>query len=329
MNNQILEDIEDVKRKMSLYVDKGRTISQAEVKEEPVITVKLDKSRLKPLKKIVNCDAQFLAVDCSTRTLKRASNWGIYLMRATFTIVADHRVDWGYNERIYSVIGDSFTRGSVLQDTRLELESEMALKQIHRVDSGDFLLLDGPSYFGGPRKFRMWLYEAAEKKTLNLLCISKQSRILHDERGRDFIAAVYMISPHTIWLYYPAQEANKDKNLYGDVSVVKLCEDSHHVFRCDVMEYLKGDRVDDLISSLTYLSNDPRCLGYPVPLWLAHDFSAPSDTMLVSYYDKVEEALRDVGLLETLRCEELVFSFADELHGVKHAFEWEWWGEQV
>jgi len=329
MNERIVEDLIEMKKKLREYIDKGRTIGQAEVKEEPIITVKMDKSKLKPLKQVSSCDAQFLAVDCSTRTLKRASNWGIYLMRATFAIVARHRVDWGYNERIYSVIGDAFTRGSVLQDIRLELESEMALKQLHRVDSGDFLLLDGPSYFGGPRKFRIWLYEASEKKRLNLLCISKQSRILHDEKGRDFIAAVYMLSPHAIWLYYPAQEANKDKNLYGDVSVVKLCEDSHHVFRCDVMEYLKGYRVDELVSSLTFLSNDPRCLGYPVPLWLAHDFSAPSDTMLLSYHDKVEETLGDAGVLETLRCEELVFRFGDEIHGVRHAFERELLGDYV
>jgi hypothetical protein len=50
--------------------------------------------------------------------------------------------------------------------------------------------------------------------------------------------------------------------------------------------------------------------------------------MLLSYHDQVENVLAEVGLLEILRREEFSCSFADELHGIKHAFEWEWWGEQ-
>jgi hypothetical protein len=60
-----------------------------------------------------------------------------------------------------------------------------------------------------------------------------------------------------------------------------------------------------------------------VALWLAHDFSAPSDSKLLHYHDQVEETLRNAGLLDTLRVEELSCSFADELHGVRYPFRWE------
>jgi hypothetical protein len=109
---------------------------------------------------------------------------------------------------------------------------------------------------------------------------------------------------------------------------VKLCGESSHVFRCDIMDYLTQQDIVELISPLTIVSEDPRCLGYPISLYLAHEFSAPSDSMLLSYHDQIEENLRATGLLETLRREEGSCSFVDEIHGVKHAFEWEWWNYQ-
>jgi hypothetical protein len=43
--------------------------------------------------------------------------------------------------------------------------------------------------------------------------------------------------------------------------------------------------------------------------------------MLLAYHDQVEAKLAEAGLLEPLRQEEFVCSFADELHGVKYAFK--------
>ncbi len=146
--------------------------------------------------------------------------------------------------------------------------------------------------------------------------------------GRDFIATTYTMSPYGIWVYHPVRKADIHKHLYGDIAVVKLCEESPHVFRCDIMEYLTNREINEILSPLTCISEDPRCLGYPITLWLAHEFSAPSDSMLLSYHDQIEEALNNVGLLEALRREEFSCSFADELHGIKHTFDWEWWGEQ-
>lgn len=323
MSSRISEDLAEMKKKLSEYVDKGRVVGYPEARKEPLIAEKPDRSKIKSLKKMNNYEGVFLAVDCSTRTLKRANNWGIYLLRPSFALVKGHKVDWGYEERIFAAKGDAFSRGNQLADARLELESEVALKQVCREDQGDYLLLDGPSYFGGPRKFRLWLYEECEKRDINLLCISKQSPTLHDEKGRDFIASVYSLSPYTIWMYFPVKEADKHRNLYGNISVVKLCQDSPRVFRCDIMEYLSDRSEDGVISPLTFLSDDARCVGYPVTLWLAHDFSTPSNAKLLHYHDLVEETLANAGLLDVLRREELSCNFPDKLHGVKRPFEWE------
>jgi len=339
MSEKITMDIDEMERKLRLYVDKGRITENAEAKQEPVIGVKPDASKFKPLKKMNNCEARFLAVDCSTRTLKRANNWGIYLMRPAYVEVKERNVEWGFRERVCTVVGDSRVRRDFLHDLRIELESHMALELLtagifssgyaHEDVRGTYLLLDGGGYFGGESKFRVSLYEKCEKDNVILLAISKNSPSLHDEKGRDFIAATHMLSPSGTWVYHPIKEADKNKSLYGDISIIKLCEENPRVFRCDVMEYLTSQGVSDVLSPLTAIAEDPRCLGYPISLFLAHEFSAPSDSMLLSYHDQIEERLSKAGLLETLRSEELTCSFADELHGIKYAFQWEWWDGQI
>lgn len=338
MNQKVEVDLADMEKRLKCYVDKGRLAGSAEVRKEPIISVRPDASLIKPLKKVTTYNGSFIAVDCSTRTLKRANNWGVYLMRASCATVRNRQVDWSYSERLCTVVGDAHVRRSFLQDFRIELESQVALSVLNKVVSdsyhvhGDvrsmYLLLDGGGYFGGERKFRVSLYDECEKRGINLLAISKNSPSLHDEKGRDLVATTYMLSPHDVWVYYPVRKADKDRSLYGDIAIVKLCADSSHVFRCDVMDYLTQRDIIELLSPLTAVSEDPRCLGYPISLYLAHDFSGPSDSMLLSYHDRIEEKLRDAGLLDVLRREEGSCCFADEIHGVKHAFEWEWWNDQ-
>lgn len=338
MNKEIRADFDDMEKRLKLYVDKGRIAGVVEAGKEPLTVVKPDASRVKPLKRVSEYSGGFLAVDCSTRTLKRANNWGVYLMRATYAFVRKRNVDWGYQERVCTAVGDAYTRSNLLTDVRIELESQIALGLLKsRTDflyyeytnpRSNYLLLDGGGYFGGERKFRVSLYEECEKVEVNLLAVSKNSPSLHDEKGRDLIATTSILSPYNMWVYHPVREADKDKSLYGDISLVKLCEDSPRVFRCDVMQYLTERGVGDILAPLTAVAGDPRALGYPIPLWLAHEFSAPSETMLLAYYDQVESTLAEAGLLDTLRREESTCSFADELHGVKHAFSWEWWSGQ-
>jgi hypothetical protein len=338
LDKSIEVDFTEMEHKLKFYIDKGRIALGSQVKEEPLITVKPDASLMRPLKKVTTYMGSFIAIDCSTRTLKRANNWGIYLMRASYASVRERAVDWSYSERICTVVGDSHVRRSYLQDFRIELESQVALQMLKEQLSkpyhvhGDvrsmYLLLDGGGYFGGERKFRVSLYEECEKNGVRLLAISKNSPSMHDEKGRDLVATTYTMTSHPIWVYYPVRKADKDRSLYGDIAIVKLCAESQHVFRCDIMDYLTQQDIVELLSPLTSVCEDPRCIGYPISLYLAHEFSAPSNSMLFSYYDKIEDKLNEVGLLEALRREERSCSFADEIHGVKHAFEWEWWDDQ-
>jgi hypothetical protein len=327
-----------MEHKLKCYFDKGRLSLWSQVKEEPLVTAKPDASLIKPLKKVTTYIGSFIAVDCSTRTLKRANNWGIYLQRASCASVSGRAVDWNYSERVCTVVGDSHIRRSYLQDFRIELESQVALQMlkeqlgqsyhVHGDVRSMYLLLDGGGYFGGERKFRVSLYEDCKKNGIRLLAISKNSPSLHDEKGRDLLAATCAMTSQPTWVYYPVRKADKDRSLYGDIAIVKLCAESQHAFRCDIMDYLTQQDIVDLLSPLTSVCEDPRCVGYPISLYLAHDFSAPSDSMLLSYHDQIEDRLNEAGLLESLRREERSCSFADEIHGVKHAFEWEWWDDQ-
>ena len=338
MDKIVEGDFSEMETKLKFYVDRGRVAGGFEVREEPITNVKPDASLVKPLRRRTDFTGSFMAVDCSTRTIKRANNWGIYLMRPSFAIVRNRVVEWGFRERICTVVGDAHTRSNYLTDIRIELESEMALELLHdrKEDSyyehqdprSNYLLLDGGGYFGGERKFRVSLYEKSEKIGLILLAISKNSPSLHDDKGRDFVAAVAGLKPLGTWVYHPVRNADKDQSLYGDISIIKLYNDSDYVFRCDIMDYLTDRDISMLLSPLTCISEDPRCLGYPISLYLAHDFSAPSNSMLLLYHDMIEEKLKEADLLESLRREELCCSFADEIHGLKHAFQRERWNEQ-
>jgi len=184
---------------------------------------------------------------------------------------------------VCTVVGDSHVRRSYLQDFRIELESQVALSVLNQAVSdsyhvhGDvrsmYLLLDGGGYFGGERKFRVSLYDECEKRGIKLLAISKNSPSMHDDKGRYLVATTYMMAPYDVWVYYPVRKADKDRSLYGDIAIVKLCADSSHIFRCDVMDYLTQKDMIELLSPLTTVSEDPRCLGYPISLYLAHEFS--------------------------------------------------------
>jgi len=334
MSIKIDEDLAEMERKLKIYVDKGRATGLAEIRKEPVIAVKPDLEHFVQLKRINDYEGQFLAVDCSTRTLRRANNWGVYLMRPSFVLVKGRSVEWGYEERLHTVVGDMYARRHLLEDYRLELESHIALKIInekfdgfydgHKYGYNDYVLLDGASYFGGERKFRVSLYDECKKRKIALLALSKNSPMMHDEKGRDLMATIRMTAPFPLWVYPNIKKANKEEHLYGDISVVKLCSESEHVFRCDIMEYLADISIESLLSPLTYVSEDPRCLGYPIPLFLAHKFSAPSETMLLYLHDQIEKRFKRADLYDTLHSEELVCSFADELHGAKYAFNIEW-----
>jgi hypothetical protein len=323
MNGGFESDFSKMEKIMRDYIEKGCVIGPQKLKVEPIISTTPSTLNFTSLKTEKKRDLHFFAVDCSTRTLRRANNWAIYVCRVSYAVVQNRDVDWGYKETIRAVKGDAYVRRKIMQETRLQLESEMALKLERIADDEDFILLDGASYFGGERRFNVLLYEACARRGIKLLTISKQSPMLRDHKGRDLIASTSVLGPKGCWAYHPVKKANIHEHLYGDVSIIKLCEESPRTFRCDIMSYLLDDNVQEILSPLCSISEDPRCSGYPVALWLAHDFSGLSETKLIHYYVEVEDTLKNAGLLDILRKEELACNFADEIHGIKHAFSWE------
>ncbi|MDI6904091.1 MAG: DNA double-strand break repair nuclease NurA [Candidatus Bathyarchaeia archaeon] len=321
MAEGIINDLSEVVKTLARYVENGFTIQSLEQKRESLVLSKPDASKFTPLKRLDSYSEKLVAVDCSTRTLKRAHNWGIFMLRTAHALVENREVDWGYKEKLTVLIGPSYVRCNTLRNLRLEVESEAALDLSERLDSNDYILLDGASYFGEKKGFQVSLYEKCKKKDVYLLAFSKQSPTLHDEYGRDFQAAVQLIAPRSLWVYHPVRKANLNEHLYGDISIVKLCEESPRVFRCDIMKYLTDRKIAKMLSPLTAVSKDPRCLGYPVPLWLAHEFSTTSDSKLLYYHELVEASLKEAGIYDKLSREELACNFADELHSIRYPFE--------
>src|SRR4030067_2207516 len=110
MPPNVESDFSEMETKLRCYVDKGKVAGTTNTKEEPITNVKPDASLLKPLQRKIAFSGGFMAVDCSTRTLKRANNWGIYLMRPSYATVSNRAVTWGFKERICTVVGDARAR---------------------------------------------------------------------------------------------------------------------------------------------------------------------------------------------------------------------------
>lgn len=54
MEEKIRNDLAEMKSKLAEYVDKGRPVGSQEGKWEPLIAVKPDRSKIKPLNKVNN-----------------------------------------------------------------------------------------------------------------------------------------------------------------------------------------------------------------------------------------------------------------------------------
>jgi hypothetical protein len=328
------DDLNSTVSMLKDYVDKG-ALGKSAVHMEEVGYVSYFPQLQKPLNYVRSFEGKFVAVDCSTKPLMRGNRFGIYLMRVAYASVnpseKDNPVTWGptpLEERMCTAIGDTISRRDKLKRARFEYESKLAETLLPQLNSSDYLLLDGASYFGRPEdgRFAFALYEKAHRRDLKFLTVSKNSPSLLDNKGRDLISqiAVHMCTA-TPWVY-PLKELKADlhKHRFGDISLVKLNTDSFRIFRCDIMNYLIGEDITQLLSPLISISDDPRCLGYPVSLYLAHNFAkVDSDAKLLHYRDLVEKALDDEGLLDSLKMEETLSNFRSEMYGRKYPWELE------
>lgn len=329
------DDLCSIVKTLKDYVDKGAFDGSAVQMHKPE-SISYSPQLQKPLDFVRSFEGKFVAVDCSTKPLMRGNRFGVYLLRVAYASVnpseKENPVTWGpspLEERICTAIGDDVLRGEQLARLRFEFESKLAETILPQLDPSDYLLLDGVSYFGRPedRRFTFALYEKAQRRSLKFLAISKNSPSLIDDKGRDFIANVAVqICTAKAWVYHPIKElkANLHKHRFGDGSLVKLNPESFRVFRCDIMDYLAEGDIVQLLSPLTSISDDPRCFGYPISLYLAHNFAkVGSEAKLLYYRGLLEKTLADEGLLISLKMEEALSNFRSELHGLKYPWELE------
>jgi hypothetical protein len=331
---ELEQDLESMVDALKHYMDHGALTPTLVDIDEPK-AISYSPQVQKPLNFMKTFGGKFVAVDCSTKPLMRGNRFGIYLLRPAYASVdpknREEPVTWGplpAQERICVALGGLRARSYELESLRAEFESELADVLLPQLGSLDYLLLDGASYFGMPggRRFSVAVYEKARRRDLKLLTVSKNSPSLLDERGRDLITQIAVGSPsRTSWVYYPIPELRADKkNRWGDVSLVKLNPDSFRIFRCDIMDYLTERDVVQLLSPLTSISDDPRCVGYPISLYLAHDFAkVDSHAKLLYYRDLIEKTLArtDDEMINYLKHEEALSNFRTELYGLKYPWQ--------
>ena len=283
-------------------------------------------------------DGKFLSVDASSYPLMRSNNWRMGVSRCAYVVVERSNGHWsatkeGCEDHLFATIAPMQQRPFKIWSKLREYESKVASEQIDKLDAGDFCLMDGAAFFGGARKYSFSLYEACRSREVKLLMIPKNSPSLHDGNGRDLLTAIGISADELqeagrlgrCWVYHPIWEAKRMKDLYGDISCVKLSPTSSRVFRCDVIDYLvhKGDRgrMIDALSELAALSRDARCDGYPAPLFLAHQQTGIPEAKLMEYLEQVRIRLDEEDLLCFLEREAETSNFRKQLLGLKHDYE--------
>lgn len=322
------EEIKSAAEGLCNYVKGGCGVSSLAEDMEPLMVGQLEFGKLRPLKLMSSAPAKFVGVDCSTIRLMGGNRFGVYVLRAAVTLVGrDRKVEMKFEEHVKTVTGDKIRRKRTLENLRLEYESELGLHVANSLDGGDYLLLDGTSNFGreeNQRRFKLELYEKCRGKGIVLLAISKKTTAM-TSRGVDFLSSLLAEDiKERVWLYHPFQEADPHEHLYGDFSFVKLSPLNCVAFRCDVMDYLTGGDLVETLSPLTAISQDARCLGYPICLYLAHNEGKVASPKLLHYRDVVKREVHacDPDVLRKVLIEEVLANFRDQaFYGLKNPWE--------
>jgi hypothetical protein len=329
MDEGVLNEIKSIVESLYEYAEKGRVVDSLVTETEPIMAHELDMGKLKPLKVFSSVDKVFAAVDCSTIPLMRGNTFGAYMFRVASTLVKSQHgkeVNWSYKEHFQPVCGSETYRMAKLRSIRLDYEGRMGLSLLEHLNPHDYLILDGGSYFGGTIGFSENLYEECRKRGINLLAIPKRTQATITLKGTDFLAALLAKHMEGVWFYHPYREANIHEHLYGDISFVKLNASTPMAFRCDIMEYLTDNNLSELISPLTALSQDARCLGYPICLYLAHHFTKTASSKMLHFREVLERELyeKDPDMFRKLLTEERLANFRNQiLYGAKHLWDWE------
>lgn len=322
---------------MKRYVEEGCTQILPAV-EESFTVERIYPERFKEIEP-KDSGSKFLSVDASSYPLMRANNWRIGVSRCAYVLVEKIDGQWtaskeGYVDHIFSIFAPINQRPFQVWAKLREYESHLAISALENLSPGDFCVMDGAAFFGlgGGSKYSVELYDACKTREIRLLMVSKNSPILHDKAGRDLLASINIHGFRLqesgkigrSWIYHPIMKARASpKDLYGDVTCVKLSSTSSRVFRCDIMDYLidEGEKIVlNTISELSTLAYDARCDGYPAPLFLAHQRTKIPEATLIEYFEETQLLLQENGLLDFLSREANVAGFRKHLLGITFDF---------
>jgi len=331
------DDLKQCIEEMKKYVDNGYELTFQTYDEEPFTVDGIYQTNFHSLIP-VESSSKFLSVDASFYPLIRANNWVIGVSRCAYVIIEKVNGEWivlseNYQDHIFPVLAPLHKRPFGIWAKLKEYESRMAVSLLDKLDKEDFCLMDGKALFGsgiGENKYSLDLYYGCRKRDVRLLMIPKKST-LQLSRNRDLLATINRYASKLqkegkiggCWIYYPITFP-KVKDFYGDISCVKLSPSSNMVFRCDLMDYIveKGKNyMVKTISELSTISNDPRCNGYPAPLFLAHERTRIPKAKLLEYLEKLHLKLAENGLLDFLLVEAEIASLRRSLLGLTYDFE--------
>ena len=212
MELNLKECIQEIKK----YIDKGCTPSQPPI-EKPFTVEEIYLSRFMNIQPRETL-AKFLSVDASSYPLIKANNWRIGVSRCAYVIVENVKGKWvisqeGYKDHIFSTIAPVNQRKYLIWAKLREFESQLAINQLKNLEPEDFCLMDGAAFFGihGGSKYSLNLYEVCSKNEIRLLMIPKNTPILHDNKGRDLLAAINIYGLKLqkngklgkCWVYHP------------------------------------------------------------------------------------------------------------------------------
>jgi len=137
--------------------------------------------------------------------------------------------------------------------------AEIEYAHEHSKDS-DYVVMDGTLEARYPLEEKYLTRLFSDEKT----CALSKTCILTTKNGLCITKKLLDLNPVSTWYYYPVVTNNNPKH-DAQIYFIKLNNKTKYVFRFEAQKEFSGD-VTELLSLLSYNSNDPIFLGYPYGL---------------------------------------------------------------
>jgi len=178
------------------------------------------------------------------------------------------------------------------------------------LEKGDVIVFDGSLQctFTNEKKYFEELYNIALERGVIICGLCKTTSLMTD-KGNSIANALNKFNVSGRWVYNPVVEINSSDH-QADMSFVKMHDKSKYIFRFEIYKNQK-DRIEDIISLISYNCKDAVFIGYPYGLIDADRNARVShqekDMMLTLFstkfgkdWEKIKESLSNVDAHEIL-----------------------------